>query len=219
MNNPVVSDYTADALFTSNRVLVIAAHPDDIEFYCAATICAMVSRSIDIRYLIATKGDHGLPGIAGNWMRRTRTVHQKAAASAVGVNSVDLLDYPDGNLQKYEKDFATAVSEYIFDSKPDCILCWDPIYPYNPHPDHVSSGNAVVLAKPECEIIHYGTTSPDLIVPVNNDLLKRKFDSLACHKTEVPPIYFFLQKMIVIRRMRKTGKFGNISLAEGFRTT
>ena len=48
-----------DALPTPARVLVVAAHPDDIEFGAAGTVARWVAEGAEVRYLIATRGDKG----------------------------------------------------------------------------------------------------------------------------------------------------------------
>ena len=44
----------------SSRALVVAAHPDDIEFGCAGTVCRWVEEGWDVRYVIVTSGQKGV---------------------------------------------------------------------------------------------------------------------------------------------------------------
>src|SRR4051812_26034880 len=48
----------------SRRALVISAHPDDIEFGCAGTVCAWVDAGWDVRYAIVTSGQKGVQDAA-----------------------------------------------------------------------------------------------------------------------------------------------------------
>src|SRR6187431_3090977 len=48
-----------DRLPTPERVLVVAAHPDDIEFGAAGTVARWVREGTTVRYLLATRGDKG----------------------------------------------------------------------------------------------------------------------------------------------------------------
>ena len=48
-----------DKLPTPDRVLVVAAHPDDIEFGAAGTVARWVTEGAVVRYLIVTRGDKG----------------------------------------------------------------------------------------------------------------------------------------------------------------
>ncbi|HUZ04613.1 MAG TPA: PIG-L family deacetylase, partial [Acidobacteriaceae bacterium] len=40
-------------------VLVIVAHPDDIESWCAGTICRFTDSGKQVRYVLCTSGDKG----------------------------------------------------------------------------------------------------------------------------------------------------------------
>ena len=48
-----------DKLPTPERVLVVAAHPDDIEFGAAGTVARWVAEGSEVRYLLMTRGDKG----------------------------------------------------------------------------------------------------------------------------------------------------------------
>jgi LmbE family N-acetylglucosaminyl deacetylase len=48
-----------DKLPTPERVLVIAAHPDDIEFGAAGTIARWIGEGAEVHYVIVTRGDKG----------------------------------------------------------------------------------------------------------------------------------------------------------------
>ena len=41
------------------RILVVTAHPDDIDFGAAATIAGWVDDGIEVRYCLVTRGDAG----------------------------------------------------------------------------------------------------------------------------------------------------------------
>lgn len=78
------------------RALVVAAHPDDIDFGAAGTMATWVDAGIDVRYCIVTDGDAGgfdltvpRPEVA-----EIRRREQRAAAAAVGVSDVTFLGYP-----------------------------------------------------------------------------------------------------------------------------
>jgi LmbE family N-acetylglucosaminyl deacetylase len=44
---------------TSDRVLVVLAHPDDPEFFCGGTIARWAASGRDITYCLLTRGDKG----------------------------------------------------------------------------------------------------------------------------------------------------------------
>jgi LmbE family N-acetylglucosaminyl deacetylase len=44
------------------RVLVVAAHPDDPEFMCGATIAKLAEEGAEVVYVVCTDGSQGGPG-------------------------------------------------------------------------------------------------------------------------------------------------------------
>ena len=45
------------------RGLVIAAHPDDIEYGAAAAVARWTGQGKDVRYVLATSGEAGIAGM------------------------------------------------------------------------------------------------------------------------------------------------------------
>jgi LmbE family N-acetylglucosaminyl deacetylase len=45
----------------AQRVLVIGAHPDDPEFFCAGTIARWIAAGTIVHYVVVTSGDKGIP--------------------------------------------------------------------------------------------------------------------------------------------------------------
>ena len=41
------------------RVLVVVAHPDDVDFGAAGTVARWVDDGLDVAYLLVTRGDAG----------------------------------------------------------------------------------------------------------------------------------------------------------------
>ncbi len=133
------------------RVLVICAHPDDVDFGCSATVATLADRGTEVTYCIATDGEAGgsdrsLPRAE---MAKIRRQEQVAAAAEVGVSDVRFLGYPDGRLlatMELRRDFTRAIRQF----KPDLVIApspdrrWDVIYAS--HPDHLAAGEAAVAA-------------------------------------------------------------------------
>ena len=191
------------------RVLVICAHPDDVDFGCSATVAAFVDRGIEVAYCIATDGEAG-----GNErarpraeMAKIRREEQVAAAAVVGVSDVRFLGYPDGRLSAtldLRRDFTREIRQF----QPDLVIGpsperrWDVIYAS--HPDHLAAGEAAVdavypdsrnpFAHPE--LLDEGLephTVPALwlmAAPASNvavditHALDRKIAALACHESQ-----------------------------------
>jgi len=217
MKNRPVSHFGADALLTARRVMFVGAHPDDIEFYCGATIRLMAQKRITVSYLVATKGDHNLPGFLGKLMKKVRSRDQYKAAQTLGISDVTIMDYPDGHLSDHIKDFAREIASLAIIKRPDIVVSWDPNHIYNPHPDHQATGQAVRVANLRCKVACFGTTEPDLLVPVDNIMLKAKLKAIRCHTTEAPWFYYFIQRISILRRLRRAGAMAGLNMAECYR--
>src|SRR5438309_9245769 len=83
-----------------DRVLVVTAHPDDVDFAAAGTIATWTDKGIEVVYCIITDGDAGGfdPDVPRSEIPAIRRAEQQAAAKQVGVDDVRFLGYPDGGL-------------------------------------------------------------------------------------------------------------------------
>lgn len=98
----------------SHRILIAMAHPDDVEYSCAAAVAQWVSEGRDVRYLLGTRGEAGMQRAEWTPERtaRTREVEQRCAADIVGVDHVEFLNYPDGQIvygESLRRDLARAI--------------------------------------------------------------------------------------------------------------
>lgn len=136
---------------TTAPTLVIAAHPDDIDFGASGTVAQWTAAGLSVTYCIVTDGDSGgfdpdvpradIPGI--------RRAEQEAAARAVGVTDVRFLGYPDGSLT-VSMSLRRDLSRVIRQVRPARVVGhaperdWENIYAS--HPDHLAAGEATLSA-------------------------------------------------------------------------
>ena len=133
------------------RVLVIEAHPDDVDFGVAGTIARWTDAGIEVVYCIVTDGDAGghdesMPRAEIAPLRRKE---QTAAAACVGVTDLRFLGYPDGRVEAtlgLRKDLARVIRHV----RPDRVVCPSPDRNYArigvSHPDHRAVGSAALDA-------------------------------------------------------------------------
>ena len=132
------------------RALAIAAHPDDIESWCAGTLARLIDAGTDVDYLLLTSGDKGAadPSLAGVDVARLREAEQEEAARRLGARSVTFLRQPDGELE----DSAAMRGEVVRQLRrlrPDVVFTHDPEHPYPPyltHRDHRVAGRLALDA-------------------------------------------------------------------------
>ena len=134
-----------------DRVLVVTAHPDDVDFGAGGTIRDWTSQGVEVTYLLCTDGHQG--GIdelvSRTDMRVIRQAEQRAAGRELGVTDLRFLGHDDGSL------FPTLalrreIVRHIRDVKPRVLLTqspernWQRIFAS--HPDHMAAGEAAVQA-------------------------------------------------------------------------
>jgi len=129
-------------VYTPKTAMVIAAHPDDIEFSCAGTIARWVKAGTEVVYVLCTSGDVGIakPGMTKAEAIKIREAEQLEAARIVGVTQVIFLREPDG-LVVNTLDLRKKLVREIRRFKPEVVIVSDPTIVwvnenYINHPDH-----------------------------------------------------------------------------------
>ncbi len=134
-----------------SRVLVIAAHPDDVDFGSAGTVAQWVETGITVAYCIATNGEAGGSdrSVSRADMVAIRQAEQTAAAKQVGVHDLHFLGYPDGQVEPslaLRRDLARVIRLV----RPHRVVCPSPERNYArlgvSHPDHRAVGSAALDA-------------------------------------------------------------------------
>jgi LmbE family N-acetylglucosaminyl deacetylase len=139
-----MSDNTPESL---DRVMVIAAHPDDPEFGCAGTILKWSQAGKQITYVLVTSGDKGShdPDMRPGRLAAVREDEQRAAAAELGVRDVLFLRRADGLLEN-TLDLRRELSSIIRARQPHIVITIDPWRHYQLHPDHRAAGQGALDA-------------------------------------------------------------------------
>jgi LmbE family N-acetylglucosaminyl deacetylase len=133
------------------KVLVVTAHPDDVDFGSAGTVAAFTAAGVDVAYCIVTSGEAGGSdrSVTRAEMAALRQREQREAASRVGVHDLWFLGYPDGRVTS-SFDLRRDISRVIRMYRPERVITqsperqWDRIYAG--HPDHLATGEAATCA-------------------------------------------------------------------------
>ena len=130
-----------------DRVMVIAAHPDDPEFGCAGTVVKWAQAGRQIIYVLLTSGDKGShdADIRPGRLAALREGEQRAAAADLGVRQAIFLRHPDGILEN-TLELRRQLAALIREHKPHIVLTIDPWRHYQLHPDHRAAGQAALDA-------------------------------------------------------------------------
>ena len=192
------------------RILVICAHPDDVDFGAAGTVATWTDAGINVTYCLVTDGDAGGfdPSIERHEMGPLRRREQTAAAAEVGVKDLVFLGHPDGQVVA-TLALRRDLSRVIRQVRPQRVLTQSPVRNlariYASHPDHLATGEAALCAVypdarnpftftelvteehldawtvPELWIM--GGPDADHAVDVT-DQVERKIAALACHESQ-----------------------------------
>ena len=128
-------------------ILVVAPHPDDIEFGAAGTIARLIQEGKQAVYALCTSGDKGTSdrSITSEQLAAIRESEQQAAAHVIGVREVVFMRYPDQGLEDspaFRKDIVRLIRRF----RPETVMTCDPYHRYVYHRDHRIAGQAVLDA-------------------------------------------------------------------------
>ena len=134
-------------------VLGVAAHADDLDFGCAASLAKWAQDGADVHLLIVTNGDKGSAdaNMTSEELAKVRRLEQENAGKIIGAKSISYLNYEDGELEltlPLKKD----IVRHIRKIKPDTVVTSDPTFIYSVeqgflnHPDHRAAAQATLDA-------------------------------------------------------------------------
>jgi LmbE family N-acetylglucosaminyl deacetylase len=224
------------------RILVVTAHPDDVDFGAAGSVATWTASGIDVAYCIVTDGDAGGAeyGIARADMAALRREEQAAAAKTVGVTDLSWLGYRDGRVEA-TLDLRCDITRVIRRFRPDRVVAQSPQRNfqriYASHPDHLATGEATLSAVyPDArnawaheELLDEGYephvvpevwmmtgNAPDRFVDITATI-DRKIQALLQHRSQLPNPDAIPEMMRGWARMNaETAGFGGDRYAEAF---
>lgn len=192
------------------RVLVVTAHPDDVDFGAGGTVAGLIDAGVTVTYCIVTDGDAGGfdPTVPRSEIPGIRRAEQRAAAAALGVTDVRFLGYRDGELT-VTHDLRRDITRVIRQVRPQRIITSSPVRNWDrigaSHPDHMAAAEATVqaiypdarnqFAHPSLmldegldewvveELWMFGSPTPNTYVDVTDEL-PRKLAALRAHVSQ-----------------------------------
>ena len=133
-----------------DRAVAVVAHPDDLEYGVASAVARWTGQGKHVSYLLATRGEAGIAGMAPDQVGPLRVEEERRSAAVVGVTEVEFLDHPDGLVEygiALRRDLAAAFRRL----QPQVVitmnfdLAWGEEGPVN-HADHRAVGLATLDA-------------------------------------------------------------------------
>lgn len=183
-------------------MLVAVAHPDDETFGLGAVVARFTEAGTRVGVLCLTHGEASTLGRGE--LRRIRSEELRSAARDLGVDTVEILDYPDGGLSGEPLEHLTGLIADRLEGV-DGMLVFGP-GGVTGHPDHVHTTDAALVAAERADIpvlgwvipehvaralnadldTHFhGVTRPDLVVRVDRG---RHVRTCRLHASQVNPV-------------------------------
>jgi LmbE family N-acetylglucosaminyl deacetylase len=190
------------------RLIVVAAHPDDMETMCGGTVALLAGRGVTVFSVNCTLGDIGAQ--AGDITRPklavTRLDETEEAAHVLGVEETFNLGRPDGELVA-DLDLRAQIARLYRHTAADTLWTFDPFWAGQIHPDHRAAGQAALdaympakmpLYRPEqltepgtclgCleRVFFFSTTrEPDIFIDIS-DIYETKLAACMAHHSQFP---------------------------------
>ena len=155
------------------RLLAVLAHPDDESLGFGGTLGRYAAEGVETYLVTATRGERGRLGSRGKGadpgeVGRVREAELRAAAAALGVREVSLLNNPDGAVDQVPATTAIrAVVSHIRRIQPDVVVTFGPDGAYG-HPDHIAISQfttAATLCAADCGYRMDDGSQPDSLAP------------------------------------------------------
>lgn len=134
----------------NGSIMAIAAHPDDIESWCAGTLALTIDAGATVRLLLVTSGDKGSdnPADTPERVAARREAEAWEAGRHLGLEEVAFLRFPDGEVED-SRALRGELVAWVRRWRPDVLFTHDPERPWPPyltHRDHRVVGRAALDA-------------------------------------------------------------------------
>ena len=231
---------------TPASALAVAAHPDDVEFGCGATLAKWAEAGATVHLLICTDGSKGTWDVDADTTALTarRQAEQKEAARRLGATGeVRFLGSEDGELD-HTVEWRSLLSRAIRELKPEVVLGHDPWQRWRIHPDHRAAGwltvDSVVAARDPhyhrehgmdhhrpAALLLFECEEPDHLEAVEQSHLDAKVSALLAHESQFETTMEIDEgddgtqtegfRQRILREARDHGRRGGVRYAEAFR--
>jgi LmbE family N-acetylglucosaminyl deacetylase len=221
----------------TERLIVVAAHPDDLESLCGGTVAMLARRGVQVFSVNCTLGDIGAqdPTLARPALASTRLTEADEAARVLGIERTFNLGHHDGELVA-DLYLRGQIARLYRLTQADTLWTFDPYWTGQIHPDHRAAGQAALdaympskmpLYRPEQlnepdaglgrleQVFLFATDrDPDVFVDVT-DVYETKLAACLAHQSQFPDGEESLEWMKEIDR--RQGESINAAYAESFK--
>ena len=202
----------------NKKILVLGAHPDDIEIGCGGTIKSFASQGSEIYFIVATLGEKCLVRDTNNQLLFERRKKESISSSKfLGVKEIFFLGLADTNIG-HNGDTVSAIEQYVNYINPHFIFTHTK---EDNHQDHRNLALATISAcrRKQINILHYESpsTAQSFLPVVFSDISKtivNKIEALNYFSSQNEKIY--LDKEAIRGLAKYRGYISGYEYAEGF---
>lgn len=194
-----------------DSVLVIGAHPDDIELGAAGSLLKLTQEGAKVYGLVLTQGEIGSEAPIG-----TRAGEARQAASHLGLSDLCILNFPDTHLREHITEIRAVIEEKIEELGVQIVITHSP---HETHGDHVAVFEAAKEAARKCSLLCYESISapkefvPNYFVDIT-PYLPDKLSAVSSHRTQRGK--FYMDEELVRGRAAHRGLQAGVPYAEAF---
>ncbi len=192
-------------------VLVIGAHPDDIELGAAGSLLKLTQEGAKVYGLVLTQGEIGSAAPLG-----TRAGEARKGASHLGLTDLWILNFPDTHLRQHITEVRAVIEEKIKELGVQVVITHSP---HETHGDHVAVFEATKEAARKCSLLCYESISapkefvPNYFVDIT-PYLRDKLSAINSHRTQRGK--FYMDEELVKGRAAHRGLQAGVPYAEAF---
>jgi len=193
------------------KILVIGAHPDDIEYGMGGTAAKMIKAGHEVSFFIMTSGET----IESPEVRRGEAIE---GAKILGVNNIIFGNVGDSHV-KHDQEAIVTIENAIKKIKPDRVYCMSP---EDTHQDHKNTALATISAARDVpSLFFYETPSTmssflsQIFVDIG-DTIQDKIKALHAHKSQNVKNFMDISAVGGLANFRGFQTRKNIKHAEAF---
>lgn len=192
-------------------VLLIAPHPDDIEFFASEACIQSINLGYETHQLLMTCDEYGTKRdeFKGKRIQAIRRAEMINASKCYGTDEkgqallhLHWANYIDGHVP-FNSESVNRLKSFILKIKPDIILGPDPFYYIDAHRDHKATAKNYYLALKRMDpisrpriMLYYQSILPDLYLRKKNDS-KKTYYAWKSHRSQI------IYEMDVFRKRRE----------------
>ncbi|MCL4412763.1 MAG: PIG-L family deacetylase [Candidatus Thermoplasmatota archaeon] len=159
-----LDDTKLATLSASSRILAISPHPDDSELIAGAFLSQRVHSGAHVKLILVSDGRKGAKDMEEEKVAEIRMGEQKEAIKALGIREMEFLGFKDTEVPS-PSVLRDTLLEKMRKFQPDLVVTVDPFLEMEVHPDHISTGMAVLQSVLFFEFPNIGKGIPNSSAP------------------------------------------------------